>query len=175
MPITPSFTKLQRSIITSSIWLEEADTRLVWITLLALCDRDGIARCSQRGLAHTARVSQKNCDAALRVLMEPDSDSRDLGDGRRVERVEGGFLILNYLKKIAEGTSEERREYFRDKQAESRARKKANGGVIRVAHRAAHRAAGGETPQNGPAATTDEVNRALRLSEDPPAVNGAGI
>lgn len=122
--ITPAFTKLQRSIITSSIWLENDATRLVWITLLALCDRDGIARCSQRGLAHTARVTDEQCDAAIAKFLAPDPDSRDLGDGRRIERVPGGFMVLNYTAKLEEGATENRREYFRQKKAEQRARKK---------------------------------------------------
>lgn len=122
--MTPAFTKLQRSIISSSVWLESDETRIVWITLLALCERDGIARCSPRGLSHQARVSQKGCDRALTVLSSPDADSRDMGDGRRIERVEGGFRILNYARVIIEGKQEDRREYMRKKKAESRARKK---------------------------------------------------
>jgi hypothetical protein len=132
--ITPAFTKLQRSIITSSIWLESDKTRLVWITLLALCDRDGIARCSQRNLAYQARVDDADCDKAIEILSKPDPDSRDLGDGRRIERVEGGFLILNYKSKLEEGMTEERRNYFREKKREQRAKARAKGGTIRPEH-----------------------------------------
>ncbi len=122
MPITPAFTKLQRSIITSSIWLEDAETRLVWITLLAICDRDGIARVSDKMLAHTARVTPKGCEVAIRKLMAPDSDSRDRGDGRRIERVEGGFYVVNYLAKMSEGLTEEQRIAWRTKKAAQRAK-----------------------------------------------------
>ncbi len=128
--ITPSFTKLQRSIITSSIWLEPDATRLVWITLLALCDRDGVARCSLRGLAHAARVADDDCKLALETLERPDPDSRDMGDGRRVERVAGGFLILNFNRVLEEGRTEERREYLRVKKAESRRKKPAATGRL---------------------------------------------
>lgn len=122
--ITPAFTKLQRSIVTSSIWLQDDETRLVWITLLALCDRDGIARVSPGILAHTARVSAAGCTAAIEILSSPDPDSRDNGAGQRIERVEGGFLILNYKRVLGEGTREERREYNRESQRKGRAKKK---------------------------------------------------
>lgn len=133
--ITPAFTKLQRSIVTSSIWLQDADTRLVWITLLALCDRDGIVRASPLGLAHQARVSPDGCFRALDLLQSPDKDSRSTDyEGRRIERVDGGFLVLNYNRILGEGAREERRGYNREKQAEGRAKKKANGGTIRPEH-----------------------------------------
>lgn len=135
MPITPAFTKLQRSIVTSSIWLEDAETRLVWITLLAICDRDGIARVSDKMLAHTARVSAEGCEAAIKTLMAPDTDSRDRGDGRRIERVAGGFYVVNYLAKMSEGLSEEQRVSWRTQKAEQRAKARAKGGTIRPEHR----------------------------------------
>jgi hypothetical protein len=132
--ITPAFTKLQRAILTSSIWLQNAETRLVWITILALCDRDGIARCSPMGLAHQARVDPSACESAIEILLAPDPDSRDLGDGRRIERVPGGFFVINYKRTLGEGAREQRREYNREKKRESRARKRANGGTIRPEH-----------------------------------------
>lgn len=134
--LTPAFTKLQRSIVTSSIWLQDADTRLVWITLLALCDRDGIVRASPNGLAHQARVSEEGCHKALELLSQPDSDSRSTEhEGRRIERVDGGFLVLNYQRILSEGARQERRDYNREKQAEGRAKKRANGSTIRPEHR----------------------------------------
>lgn len=134
--LTPAFTKLQRSIVTSSIWLQDADTRLVWITLLALCDRDGVVRASPLGLAHQARVEPEACHRALELLQSPDADSRSTEhEGRRIERVDGGFMVLNYQRILSEGAREERREYNREKQAEFRAKKRANGKTVRPEHR----------------------------------------
>lgn len=134
--ITPAFTKLQRSIVTSSIWLQDMETRLVWITLLALCDRDGVVRASPLGLAHQARVSNEGCQRALELLQAPDGDSRSLEHGgRRVERIEGGFLVLNYTRVLSEGMTQEKRDYDREKKSESRARQRANGGTVRPEHR----------------------------------------
>lgn len=133
---TPAFTKLQRSILNSSIWMEDSDTRLVWIVLLALCDRDGIARISPANIAYTARVTEDGADHALQVLEAPDPESRNTDyEGRRIRRVEGGYEVLNYTRYLNESSAGERREYFRQKKAESRARQRAGGKTIRPEHR----------------------------------------
>ena len=36
-----SYTKLFSSIITSTIWMEDDKTRILWITLLAMADQHG--------------------------------------------------------------------------------------------------------------------------------------
>ncbi len=65
--------------------------------MLALADADGVVRASARGLAHTANVPVEDCEAALRTLSEPDPDSRTPDyDGRRIEALEGGWIILNH-------------------------------------------------------------------------------
>jgi len=93
------FVKLQSSILDSSIWLEDAETRLVWITMLAMADPDGLVEASVRAIAHRARVTEEGCQRAVQSFQEPDPDSKDREhEGRRVERVDRGFLILNYRK-----------------------------------------------------------------------------
>lgn len=93
------YVKLFGTILDSSIWAQPGDTRLVWITMLAMADKDGYVRASPSGLAHRARVSLKACRAALKVLSSPDreSSSPEYG-GRRIEAVEGGWQLLNYTK-----------------------------------------------------------------------------
>jgi hypothetical protein len=91
------FTKLFSSIVLSSIWSEDDKTRLVWITLLALSNADGYVSASLPGLASTARVSIPDCECALQKLAAPDPYSRNKDhEGRRIEAVDGGWLILNY-------------------------------------------------------------------------------
>jgi len=34
-----SYTKLSHTILTSTLWMEDADTRLVWVAMLAMTDR----------------------------------------------------------------------------------------------------------------------------------------
>ena len=89
------YTPLFGSIVTSSIWNEDNETRLVWITMLALADCQGIVEGSVPGLAHVARVSTEECRKAIQVLSSPDPDSRTADhEGRRIHTVDGGWQIL---------------------------------------------------------------------------------
>ena len=90
------YTKLHASILDSSVWLTDKETRLVWITMLAMADQDGVVNASIGGLAHRARVTYDECQAALDVFMKPDPDSRDGTTGERIEKVPGGWLVLNH-------------------------------------------------------------------------------
>lgn len=92
-----NFVKLYRSILTSSVWLEALPTKVVWITMLAYADADGNVWASMGGLAHLAGVSPKQCREALKVLLAPDPDSRtELHQGRRIEKINGGWAVLNH-------------------------------------------------------------------------------
>lgn len=133
--VSVAFTKLHRSILTSSVWMKDDATRLVWITLLALCDRDGVARVSSDALAYTARVSQEDCDKSLKILQEPEERSRTKDfEGRRIRETNGGYEVLNYDRYVHEGVRQQRREYMAQKQREYRARKNAKGKTIRPEH-----------------------------------------
>ncbi len=91
------FTKLFSDIILSSVWSEDDKTRIVWVTLLAISNADGFVSGSVPGLAAAARVSVAECDTALQKLASPDPHSRTKDhEGRRIEAVDGGWLILNY-------------------------------------------------------------------------------
>lgn len=94
-----TFSLLWGKILRSSIWLESKETRIVWITMLALKDKDGLVLGSLRGLAHTARVEPEECAEAIQKFLSPDPDSSTPGDdGRRIEVVPGGWHILNHEK-----------------------------------------------------------------------------
>lgn len=92
------FTKLSSDIVDSSIWAEDGDTCKVWVTLLALSNKDGYVRGSIGWLASKARVSEDCCRAAVVKFCNPDKASRTpSNEGRRLELLEDGFLILNYM------------------------------------------------------------------------------
>lgn len=92
------YTKLFSDIVESSIWNEPPDTCKVWITLLALSDQDGYVRGSVGWLAGKARVSKDKCAAAIALFQKPDEESRTPDhEGRRIEVLEDGWLILNYI------------------------------------------------------------------------------
>lgn len=117
------YTKLFGSILASTIWREDMETRIVWITLLAMADKRGVAEASVPGLADFARVSIDGTRAALAKLMAPDPDSRSQAhEGRRIEAVDGGWRLLNHAAYRAKMNEDDRREYRRQKQAEYRQR-----------------------------------------------------
>jgi hypothetical protein len=117
------YTKLFSSIITSTIWREPNEVRILWITMLAIADKNGEVAASIPGLGDMARLSIQDTEEALEVLKSIDGYSRSKEfDGRRIEDIDGGWRILNYLKYRNLLSADERREYFRVKKAEQRAR-----------------------------------------------------
>lgn len=95
------FSKLFSSILTSSLWSEDDQTVRVWIALLALKNASGIVEGSVPGLARMANVPRDGFERILAKLSSPDPDSRDLDrhperEGRRIEKVPGGWRILNH-------------------------------------------------------------------------------
>ncbi len=119
------YNKVFTKILDSSIWLESYPTRIVWLTFLAAMDQDGMCQfASVANLARRAIVTPDEARAALRVLESPDLDSSDPdNEGRRVERVPGGWVVLNAKKYSEQITADqirkktrERVERFRQKQ-----------------------------------------------------------
>ena len=91
------YAKLFASILDSSVWLEPLPTRIVWLTLLAAKDADGFARfaCIEN-LAQRARVTMPDAEVAVERLESPDpKSSNPAHEGRRIERVPGGWMVLN--------------------------------------------------------------------------------
>jgi hypothetical protein len=95
------FVVLDAEILSSSVWSEPAHVRLVWITLLILCDTEGNVGASIPGIASAAGVTVPEAENALEVLQAPDPYSRTkANDGRRLEVVDRGFRVLNYLEQL---------------------------------------------------------------------------
>lgn len=123
MSTMSGYTKLFNSILLSTIWDEDDATRIVWITMLAMADREGRVESSVPGLARAARVSRKAVEKALKKLSGPDRDSRSKEfEGRRIEAIDGGWLLLNHAKYRAKLSQDERREYFKVKKREYRSK-----------------------------------------------------
>jgi|ERR1035437_3899141 hypothetical protein len=108
------YTKLFSSILDSSVWQENNETRIVWITLLAMSDKNGEVTASIPGLAKRAGVTIKETEAALTKFKSPDkySTSKEF-DGRRIEEIDGGWLILNRVKYRDTYSAEDRKEKTR--------------------------------------------------------------
>jgi hypothetical protein len=93
------FTKLVPEIVQSSIWNEPSDIRIVWITMLAIKDENGYVRGNAETLARMANVPIDAVNNALTKFQNPDANSHTPDDdGRRIEKYQGGWLVLNHDK-----------------------------------------------------------------------------
>jgi hypothetical protein len=92
------FTLLWSSMLDSSIWMEDAATRIVWFTLLMMKDDDGMVKTSSaKVIAHKARVTEEEARKALEKFLGPDPDSHLKNDeGKRVREVNGCLQIINH-------------------------------------------------------------------------------
>ncbi len=115
------YTKLFSGIVMSTVWAEDHPTRIVWITLLALADRHGEVNGTVKGLAHFARVSVDECEKALAVFMAPEPSKHD--DGRRIEEIEHGWVILNHAKYRLLASKDEQKQKHVERQTRYRNRK----------------------------------------------------
>lgn len=84
-------------IVESSIWDENDMVCKVWVTLLALQDADHVVRKTIYAIARASRKTEKEALAALKVLSSPDRRREEPQEfeGRRIQKVDGGWLILN--------------------------------------------------------------------------------
>lgn len=119
------YVKVFDSMLTSSVWQEAQATKVVWVTLLLLANKEGFAAASVPGLAHIAGVSMAECQHAIAVFSDPDpySGSKVL-EGRRIEAVEGGWHLVNHLKYREKLSTADRLEYKRQHEQARRDRRK---------------------------------------------------
>ena len=121
------YSKLFSSILNSSVWSEDSDTCKVWITLLAMQDREGYVFGSPAGIARIAALPPVVVDAALQKFLSPDPESADLtrapeNEGCRIEIIPGGWRLLNAEHYRDLGAQEERRNQDRKRKARQRER-----------------------------------------------------
>lgn len=122
------YNRLFTKILDSSVWLEPDSTRIVWFTFLAAMDEDGFAHFSAlENLAARARVSHAKAKRAIEVLEGPDSNSENPdNEGRRIERVPGGWIVLNAGQYREKFSREIEREKTRIRVAKHRAKLSGN-------------------------------------------------
>ncbi len=112
------FVKLDCGIIHSSLWAEDSDTKICWITLLLLADATGFVRAAASAIAREAGISADVARRALDLFQSADDESRTPDNqGKRIERVDGGYRVLNYEKyRERDYTNAERQKRHRQKQ-----------------------------------------------------------
>jgi len=123
------YNKLFTKILDSSIWMEPVSTRIVWITFLAAMDETGFVQfASIPNVAHRAVVSLDEASKAVATLEAPDPNSSDPdNEGRRIERVPGGWMVLNANKYRDLVTREIIKEQTKDRVRRFRDAKGCNG------------------------------------------------
>ena len=122
-----AYSKLHSTVVNSSLWSQSLAARVLFVSLLAVCDQDGVACGSKSGLTRQANIPPEDAEEAWRVLLSPDAESSDgirapENEGRRIEPVAGGFRLLNFAYYRGLRNEDERRrqnkeaqERFRDK------------------------------------------------------------
>jgi hypothetical protein len=90
---TPLFSK----IVDSSLWSEPDYVIKIFLTMIAKKDRDQICRGNAYNISMWARKTEAETVEALKILAAPDKRRLEPQpfDGRRIEKVEDGWLILN--------------------------------------------------------------------------------
>ena len=130
-----SFTPIFRSLVDSSLAREPDFVFKAFVMLLAIKDSDHVARITAFGLGGKCwpmepNVSEKRAMDALQVLMQPDKSRIEPQpfDGRRIEKVKDGYLVLNgqhyedLMREISRRTYKARKEReYRDAKAKKTA------------------------------------------------------
>jgi hypothetical protein len=116
------YNRLFGKILDSSIWLESDSTVRLWFTFLASMDEDGFCTFAcEENLGRRARIKPSVLKRALAILEAPDPNSSDPdNEGRRIERVPGGWIVLNAVKYRHLGSREAARESTRQRVATHR-------------------------------------------------------
>ena len=118
------YIKLFQSILTSTIWNESNEDRIVWITLMALADKHGEIQGSIPGIARMANVDIDKCRSAFDKFLSEDPDSRSkTAGGRRLEVIDGGWALINHQKYRAMASKEDEKVKTSERVARHRARK----------------------------------------------------
>jgi hypothetical protein len=127
------YTKLFSRILDSTIWHEDDETRILWITMLAMADQDGDVLCTVPGLSARARISLAACERALARFQQPDKYSwSQEHEGRRIHVTDGGWHLINHAKFRDLMCAEEQREKTRVRVAKWRERKTLRHHIVTV-------------------------------------------
>jgi len=125
-----SYTKLAKSILTSTLWMENDHTRICWLAMLAMADKNGEVQASIPGLANIARIPVESARAAIARFQQPDPDSRTKDDeGRRIQEIKGGWLLINHAEYRNLASDEDRKIKAAERQKRFRDRVTRNAGV----------------------------------------------
>jgi len=117
-----SFFPLSSKVVDSSLWELPDHAVKVFITMMVKQDHDNVVRATAYNIAQWTRKPEAEVLDALKILAAPDTRRVEPQkfEGRRIQRVEDGWLILNgaYYQDLWKVVS--RRQYKTRKQREYR-------------------------------------------------------
>lgn len=115
---SPLFSK----IVESSLWGEPDVVVKVFLTMLAKKDAQHRVMKNAYEIGQWARKSEREVIEAIKILCSPDTRRIEPQpfDGRRLTKIEGGWLVLNGQYYHDMMRTQKRKEYKRVKQAEYR-------------------------------------------------------
>lgn len=110
-----SFIKAHCELVTSSVWEGPYHQRIAWMALMVTCKTNGISPITEASLYRVANITKEEADDAILAFTSPDPKSRTPdNEGRRIERVSGGFRLLNYFQYRDIRTPEQKNAYMRE-------------------------------------------------------------
>lgn len=121
-----SFVKLDKGLLTSSLWIGgDAETVRVWVYLLLAADQNGMVCETLPAIAWGCKIPVERAKEILALFAGPDPDSRTpKNDGRRIRvsrEPQWSVEILNYLDyRAKDHTAAARAKRYRERHAASR-------------------------------------------------------
>ncbi len=197
------FVKLDCGILNSTLWFER-EVREVFITALLMAEPleitepmpqiaigsldytgwsvppgwYGFVAAASVGIIHQAQVPQDLGIAALTRLGEPEQSSRSKEfDGRRLVRVDGGFVVLNFMKyRDRDYTAALRSARYRKRKLEKAALDESSRRSVTASHRNITQAeAEADTEEEADRNTTVSVNTKRQKSEKTASLSPAAL
>jgi hypothetical protein len=105
-----TFAPIFSKIVDSSLWDEPDYVVKVFLTMLAKKDMDHVVRGNAYNIKIWSRKTEKEVMDALKILSSPDKKRMEPQEheGRRIKKVEDGWLILNgaNYRKLAHDVAE---------------------------------------------------------------------
>lgn len=122
MRVMNRYTPLFSQIVDSSLWLEEDYVCKIFMTMLAKQDADHVVRGTALAIARWSNKTEAEVLKALELLSAPDKQRLEPQpfEGRRIERVAEGWLLLNGAKYQTMMEMFNRRAYDRDRKRRER-------------------------------------------------------
>lgn len=96
------YTCIFERTLRTRVWSLSPSTRCVWLWLRLVADPEGYVNADLAGVAAGANVSAEEARRAIEGFCapDPDADPDDPHEGRVLERVRGGWLILDYAQSV---------------------------------------------------------------------------